>query len=198
MPGRTEEDAMTATTPRVTPLPPAEWDDQTRQILEATQMGGRVLNIFATLARHPDLLRRWLVFGTHVLLKSTLGARERELLILRTGWNCRAEYEWGQHVVIGRQCGLDEAEIERLTAGPEAAGWDPFDAALLRAADELHRDSRIGDATWQALSARYDTRQLLDVIFTVGQYTLVSMALNTLGVQLDEGIPGFPGSRSRA
>lgn len=178
--------------PRVTPLLPADCDDQTRQLLEATQMGGRVLNIFATLAHHPDLLRRWLVFGTHVLAKSTLGPRERELLILRTGWNCRAEYEWGQHVVIGRQCGLTDDEIQRITAGPDAPGWDPFDAALLRAADELHRDSRIGDATWQALRARYDTKQLMDVIFAVGQYTLVSMALNTLGVQLDEGIAGFP------
>ena len=184
---------MTTTAPRVTPLPPAEWDEETRKLLEASQMGGKVLNIFATLARHPDLLRRWLVFGTHVLVKSTIGARERELLILRTGWNCRAEYEWGQHVIIGRHCGLSDDEIHRITVGPDAPGWAPFDAALLRAADELHRDSRIGDATWQALSARYDTQQLIDVIFAVGQYTLVSMALNTLGVQLDEGIPGFPG-----
>jgi alkylhydroperoxidase family enzyme len=170
----------------------ADWNEETAKILNATQMGGRVLNIFATLAHHPDLLRRWLVFGTHVLAKSTIDARARELLILRTGWNCRAEYEWGQHVVIGKLAGLSDEEIQRITAGPDAPGWDPFDAVLLRAADELHRDSRIGDATWKALSARYDTKQLMDVIFTVGQYTLVSMALNTLGVELDEGIPGFP------
>lgn len=183
---------MTDTAPRVSPLPPGEWDAETRKILEASRMGGRVLNIFATLAHHPDLLRRWMVFGSHVLVKSTLGMRERELLILRTGWNCRAEYEWGQHVLIARQCGLGDAEIERVTAGPDAPGWDPFDAALLRAADELHRDSRIGDATWRALAARYDTRQMLDLIFAVGQYTLVSMALNSLGVELDDGVPGFP------
>lgn len=180
---------------RVAPLPEAEWDDEVRQILAATKMGDGVLNIFATLVRHPELLRRWLVFGTHVLFKSTIGARERELVILRTGWNCRAEYEWGQHVVIGRQCGLSDAEIERIAAGPDAPGWEPFDAALLRAADELHRDSRIGDATWQALSARYDTKQMMDLVFAIGQYTLVSMALNTLGVQLDAGIPGFPRPR---
>lgn len=183
-------------TPRVAPLPEPEWTDDVRQVLSATQMGGRTLNIFTTLARHPDLLRRWLVFGTHVLLKSTIGVRERELVILRTGWNCRAEYEWGQHVVIGRQCGLTDEEITRITAGPDAPGWDAFDAALLRAADELHRDSRIGDATWQALSARYDTRQMMDLIFAIGQYTLVSMALNSLGVQLDDGIAGFPDERS--
>ena len=178
--------------PRVTPLPAAEWDAEVTELLGATQMGGRTLNIFQTLARHPKLLRRWLVFGTHVLAKSTIGARERELLILRTGWNCRAEYEWGQHVVIGKLAGLSEAEIQRITAGPDAPGWAPFDAALLRAADELHRDSCIGDATWAALAERYDVQQLLDVIFTVGQYTLVSMALNSCGVELDEGIEGFP------
>jgi alkylhydroperoxidase family enzyme len=172
---------MPATAPRVQPLAPADWNEETAKILNATQMGGRVLNIFATLAHHPDLLRRWLVFGTHVLAKSTIGARERELLILRTGWNCRAEYEWGQHAVIGKQIGLTDADLDRITRGPDAAGWEPGDAALLRAADELHRDSRIGDATWATLSARYSTEQMIDVVFTVGQYTLVSMALNTLG-----------------
>ena len=185
---------MTITAPRLAPLPPAQWDAETAKLLEASKMGGRVLNIFSTLAHHPDLLRRWLVFGTHVLAKSTLDARERELLILRTGWNCRAEYEWGQHVVIGKLIGLTDEEIQRITHGPDAPGWDPFDATLLRAADELHRDSRIGDATWRALSARYDSKQMLDLIFAIGQYTLVSMALNSLGVQLDEGIAGFPAS----
>jgi alkylhydroperoxidase family enzyme len=183
---------MAADTPRVAPLPREQWNDEVREILDATQMGGRVLNIFQTLAHHPKLMKRWLVFGNHVLFKSTLSPRERELLILRTGWNCRAEYEWGQHVVIGKQVGISDAEIERIARGPDAPGWDAFEAVLLRAADELHRDSRIGDATWSALSRRYDTQQLVDLIFTVGQYTLVSMALNSLGVQLDEGIPGFP------
>ncbi len=181
-----------ADTPRVTPLPEAEWDAETTEVLNATQMGGRVLNIFRTLARHPKLLKRWLVFGTHVLGKSTLTPRQRELLILRTGWNCRAEYEWGQHVVIGRMVGITDDDLRRLIIGAEAPGWDPFEATLLRAADELHRDSRIGDATWAALTARYSTQQCIDVVFTVGQYTMVSMALNSLGVQLDEGIAGFP------
>lgn len=179
-------------TVRVPPLPAEDRNAEVQELLRATQMGGRVLNIFSTLARHPKLLKRWLVFGNHVLAKSTLPPRDRELLILRTGWNCRAEYEWGQHALIGRLVGLTDEEIERTTRGPDASGWEAFDATLLRAADELHHDARIGDATWAALSARYSTEQLLDAIFTVGQYTLVSMALNSLGVPLDEGVPGFP------
>ena len=87
---------------------------------------------------------------------------------------------------------LSDDEIRRTTKEAAAPGWDPFEATLLAAVDELRADSMIADATWSALAARYDVRQLLDLVFTVGQYTLVSMALNTLGVQLDEGIEGFP------
>lgn len=178
--------------PRIPPLPESEWDGDTRGILENLPRNGKVYNIFATLARHPKLLKRWLVFGNHVLSKSSLPAREREMVILRMGWLCRAEYEWGHHVAIGKQTGLSNADILRITAGPDAPGWAPFDAALLRAADELHTDSFIGDSTWKALAARYNHEQLLDLIFAAGQYKLVAMALNSCGVQLEEGYDRFP------
>ncbi len=97
----------------------------------------------------------------------------------------------GQHVLYGRNAGLTDEEIARIKAGPDAEGWDAFDASLLRAADELHADAFISDATWAALSERYNTQQLMDVVFTVGQYNLVSMALNTFGGQLDKGVKGF-------
>ena len=182
---------MRQTKPRLEPLAEEKWDDETRETLERLKVDGRVFNIFRTLAAHPKLLKKWLVFGNHILNKSTLPPRERELLILRVGWLCRAEYEWGQHVVIGKMAGLTDDEIDRVKEGPDAPGWSEFDAMLLRAVDELRAQSFISDAVWDALAATYDTRQLLDLIFTVGQYNLVSMALNTLGVRLDEGVAGF-------
>jgi len=179
--------------PRIAPLPESAWDEETRAMLQSGPgEPGRVLNIFATLAHHPKLLKRWLVFGNHVLAKSTLPPRERELVILRVGWLCRAEYEWGQHAAIGRASGLSEAEIQRIADGPGAPGWSALDRLLLAAVDELHRDAMIGDATWRALAERLSTQQLIDLLFAVGQYTLVSMALNTLGVQLEPGVAGFP------
>jgi 4-carboxymuconolactone decarboxylase len=184
---------MRLSEPRVPPIADEDLDEEGREFLRQVSREGRVLNIYRTLAAHPKLLKRWGVFGTHVLYKSTLPARERELLILRTGWLCRSEYEWGQHVIIAKGVGVTHEEIECVKAGPDAEGWAPFDAALVRAADELHNDAFISDGTWQALSERFDTQQLIDVIFAVGQYHVVSMALNTLGVQLDEGVKGFEG-----
>ncbi len=177
--------------PRVTPLEESEWSAEQREVMAPMLQHGTVYNIFKTLLRHPKLLKRWLPFANHILFKSSLPPRERELVILRVGWLCRAEYEWAQHVEIGRRAGLGEADFARLREGPAAAGWTPAETDLLSAVDELHGDACIADETWQRLSRQYSTEQLLDLVFTVGNYTLVSMALNTLGVRLDPGLRGF-------
>lgn len=175
------------TSPRLAPLDTEAMDEETRALVPSGS-----LNIFRTLARHPKLLKRWLVFGNHVLAKSTLPERERELAILRVGWRCGAEYEFGQHTIIGLRAGITEAEVVALTGALEDGGWSDADRTLLVAVDELHDDQCITGQTWAALAARWDEQQLLDLVFTVGQYTLVSMALNSLGVQRDDGVPGFP------
>jgi alkylhydroperoxidase family enzyme len=177
------------TVPRIPPLPPAEWDGELREQLEVLSAAwGRPLNIFGTVAHHPVLFRRWMAFGTQVLLRSALPPRERELVILRVGWRCRAPYEWGQHVVIARDSGVTDEEIARVGAGPDAPGWSPVEAALLRAADELHDDKMVSDRTWSLLQAHFDARQLLDLLFLVGQYEMVAGVLNSLRVQRDDGV----------
>lgn len=177
--------------PRIPPLPADEQDEQARELLAGVRVrDAPAANIFATLVRHPGLFRRWLPLGGK-LLAGKLPARDRELLILRTAVLCRAEYEWGQHRLIGLACEISEAELEQVRQGPGADGWEPFDAALLTAADELHADSRISDATWEALASRYDERQLIEVPMVVGHYHMVAFALNSLGVQLEDGVTGF-------
>jgi uncharacterized protein YceH (UPF0502 family) len=178
---------------RLAPLADDELDDQQRELLGGViaPSSGPTVNIFRTLVRHPGLFRRWLPFGGK-LLSGKLPARERELAILRVGWLCQAEYEWGQHVPIGLRAGLTEDEIARIPGGPRAEGWSDLDAAILRATDELHEDSCISDLTWERLSQEYDDKQLIELVMVVGHYHLVSMALNTLGVQREEGVVGLP------
>ena len=172
--------------PRLPPLKDDELPDEIRE-----RFGdGPMLNIFRTLAHHPDLMKRWLVFGNHILAKNSLTPRDREIAILRVGVLCRAGYEWAQHVRIGLDCGLDVQEIERIRDGAEAPGWNEAEQALLRATDELVKDAFVSDETWASLSPHYEKQQIMDLVFTVGQYNLVSMALNTLGVQLeDDDVP---------
>jgi 4-carboxymuconolactone decarboxylase len=153
------------------------------------RFSGRDLNIFRILMQHPDLTRRWTVFAGHILHKQTLPFRDRELLILRIGWLNQSEYEWAQHVEIAKRGGVTEAEIEQIRSGP-GAGWSAQEAALLQVADDLFENSVVSDGTWAALSGHYSTQQLMDAVFTVGQYNLVSWALNSFGVPLDDFLPG--------
>jgi alkylhydroperoxidase family enzyme len=177
--------------PRIPPVQKEHWTPDQKAILEPLERQKRLYNVFSTMANHPDLARDWLVFANHVLRKCTLPPRDREILILRIGWLCGAEYEWAQHVRIGKAVGLSDDDLKHIQQGPEAAGASQHDRHVLKAVAELHADSFIGDETWNALAASYDTRQLMDLVFAVGQYNLVSMALNSFGVQLDPGLEGF-------
>ena len=183
---------MRLRTPRLGPVSDAEAEPETLELFQKVRRGDHVPLIYRTLGHHPKLLKRWMVFGGHIASRSSLPPRDREILMLRIGWLCQAEYEWSEHVRIGRAVGLSDEDIQRIIDGPDASGWEPFEAALMRAADELRGDAFISDSTWKILSERYDGKQLLDVVFTVGQYNLVSMALNSCGVQLEEGAVGFP------
>jgi 4-carboxymuconolactone decarboxylase len=177
--------------PRVAPLPANERDEQARELLTGLPSDGPASGIFATLVRHPGLFRKWLPFGGK-LLSGKIPARDRELLILRTAWNCRSEYEWGQHVLLAAAEGITDTEIERVARGPADPEWDEFEAALLGAADELHHDACIAEGTWAALAERYDERQLVELPMLVGNYHLVAFTLNSLGVEREDGVPGFP------
>lgn len=180
--------------PRITPLPASERTPSAQALLDGVSVAGSEANIFTTLVRAEGLTRKWLPFGGK-LLSGKIPARDRELLILRTGWNCRSEYEWAQHAVIGGFVGLTDEEVRRVPHGP-AGDWSPFDSTLLRAADELHEQWCITDSTWAGLAAVYDTQQLIEVPMLVGHYHMVAMTLNSLGVQLDPGLSGFPDTRS--
>jgi alkylhydroperoxidase family enzyme len=182
--------------PRIPPLPPDEWEGDIKRILETVPGGVSDRlgenNIFPTLAQHPDLFRAWLRFGGYLLTSGKLPGPDRELLILRTAVNCRSSYEWGQHVRISLAGGMERETVDRVLAGPGADGWSTREAALLRAADELHRGSRISDETWEALAEAYDTDQLIEATMVVGHYHMLAFALNTFGVELDEGLEPLP------
>ena len=179
--------------PRIPPLPREGRDPRTEDLLAGLRRpDGSELNIFAALAHHPRLLKRWSAFGGTLLYTGTLSPRERELLILRTALHCGAHYEWGQHVAIALAAGVSQAEVDRVAAGPEADGGSADDAALLRAADELHADARISDATWAVLVERLDPAQLIELCMVVGQYHLVAFTLNSLGVEGEGDLPEMP------
>ena len=179
---------MNLETPRLRPIELEDLNEAQQELLDKQAMRGNVPNIFKTLIHHEDLTRRWLVFASHILSKSTLTARDREIAILRTGWLAGSLYEWGQHVLIGQAAGLSMTEIENIKKGSEGSTWNNHERHILQACEELHENVVLTEATWQALSETFNDKQMLDLIFTIGQYRMLAGALNTIGVPLDDDI----------
>lgn len=184
--------------PRIQPLAPADWPDAMRDALAALrppeprhplpERGGdrpKGLNVLGTLARHPALARAFHTFNGHILFATTLSVRQREILVLRVAAVRRAEYEWAQHAVLAADAGLSTDEVARIADGPDAPGWAPLEAAMVRAVDELLADATITDATWEVLAGELDERELIDLVFTVGAYDALAMAFRSFRVELD-------------
>ena len=186
--------------PRIPPLAPAEWTDEQGEILtadlgEGSAIGARTLselNLFTTVVRHERLFKPWLRLGNALLTRGALPFADRELLILRVARNTGSEYEWGQHVRIAVEGGVERAKVDRVAAGPEAEGWEERERLLLRAADELDTAAKIADPTWTGLTAHLDERQLIELPLLVGYYTMVAYTLNSLAVAPEPGLESLP------
>lgn len=169
---------------RIAPLDAEERDDGQAALLDRLRaFRGRDLNVFATVARHPRLLRAWVRFGGVLMNEGLLPARDRELLVLRTAKRCGADYEWRHHSEIAVEVGLPAGAIQ--AAAGEAEPADTWDAILIAAADELTGERQLSDHTWAALARRYDERQLIEVCFLVGQYALIAGVVRSLGIEND-------------
>ncbi|MFC1437205.1 carboxymuconolactone decarboxylase family protein [Streptacidiphilus sp. N1-10] len=192
--------------PRIPVRPVDDWTDEVDEAFSALRAhvpGGQAAatdgpvarpqsHILGIYAWHPALIRGWMPFSNH-LRNSTLPDRVREIAIVRSTWLGYGEYEWAQHVRMSRAAGwLTDAEVEALSEGPGAAEWSKGDSAVVRAVDELCGSKNIADGTWSELEAQFSRQQLIDFVFTVGTYDMHCMAFNALGLELEDGMTGFP------
>ena len=179
--------------PRIAPVPENQRSSE-QQSVAAKFASTEMPNAVATYLNHSALAEHILPYEHYVWSDSTLPPRHRAILGLRTAWLTRSDYLWAHRAGAARQAGLTDDALRRIAQGPDATGWDGFEATLLRAADELHVDSFVSDPTWRALAARYDTNQLIDLVDSVGAVTMHAGAINSLGVEIESDVPDRPPS----
>ena len=152
----------------------------------------RAHNVHKTLAHNPAVAAGIRALGGAVLNEGIVAPRLREIAILRMGWNCQSRYEFGQHTLVARSLGMSEAEILHLTRPPETWPWAPGELAIIAMVDDLHADDCVSDTTWQELEEHYSHAEILELMTAALCYRLVSGLLNSCGVELDDGVPGWP------
>lgn len=172
---------------RIPPLDTKQASLKQRLLLGTIERVGKLnaANLWRMLMHNGRMLRGILMFAPNLMPFGELERRDTELVILRVGWNCRARYEWGQHVDIGLRAGLTAEEIARVTQGPDAIGWSAKQVSLLKACDEFHKDRMVSEPTWQALSSYFNSHLLLELLMLIGFYEGLAGVLNTTGLPLD-------------
>jgi 4-carboxymuconolactone decarboxylase len=170
---------------RLTPLPADEWDDRARASLASLIPAARANpagagNVLSTLVRHPDLTEVYLPFNAYLLNGSTLSPRTREVALLRVVSRRDCDYLWSHHLPIARRAGLSNQEIEDIRAGKLA---DEADQSVLSAVDDLVDRGTTSTPVWTELGRHFSDRQRIDLIFTIGGYYLLAMAVNSFGVE---------------
>jgi alkylhydroperoxidase family enzyme len=171
--------------PRLAPLPEDRWTDAHKAVAAKYAVNGQPGNALRTLLHIPALADSFLSFPAYLSKDSTLLPRHRELLILRTAWLLNSDYIWSAHVPTARAAGFSAAEVRRVAEGPGAHGWTPFEATLLRVADQLFRNSFVNAADYNALTAEYDVPHAMDAVMTVADFLSLGTIYNALGVQSD-------------
>ena len=187
---------------RLTPLGPADLSDEQRVLYERvaggprrkmgislTDADGALLGPFNAYLHAPALGARLEAAGVGLREATALAPRLREIAILVTAKHHRAQFEWYAHAKIARDEGVAPEAIAAIKAGRAPAFPEATDAAVHAFAVELVETSRVSDPTYAALAERLSERERVELVFVLGYYALVSMALNAFEVALPEGEP---------
>ncbi|AMO70604.1 carboxymuconolactone decarboxylase family protein [Sphingorhabdus sp. M41] len=183
---------MTDIKPRINHVPREEWTDDTREVFafwgepNAWEEGSKT-NIMNVMGNHPDLGKAYNIWGKHLLMGNTLSSRILEIIILRVAVKAKSAYEWHNHVGYGMNAGLSLEEIEAIRDYPEGGEWSEVEKAVLDAVEELTSGGNLSDRTWDVLASHFDTKQMMDLVFTIGHYVMTSWALSAFGVEIEGG-----------
>ncbi|MGV9802249.1 carboxymuconolactone decarboxylase family protein [Mycobacterium sp. NPDC003449] len=172
---------------RLAPLPSGQWDDDIRSSLTSLIPAERANpegagNVLSTLVRHPALTRAYLPFNAYLLRDSQLSPRVREVALLRTVLRCGCDYLWDHHLPIAGRAGLTGADIDGVRRGHCT---EVLDDSVVRAVDDLVAFNTVTQSTWDRLARDFDDAQRMDLVFTIGGYQLLALAVNTFGVQAE-------------
>ena len=182
---------ITLPAPRIPPITRDEWTERTRDVFEVmggteARENGSPYNVVLTLAHHPELAMPHLIFYKTLLSQSTLSLPLRELITLRVAWRTQSEYEWIQHVKLGKRVGLTDEHIDAIKIGAELPLWSDIERLSIRAVDQLFVQSQIDDATWDALAKHMTRKELIELLFIIGTYTTLCWAFTAMGVKLED------------
>ena len=177
------------TTQRFRPLSLDEMTPEQRRVAESILAGPRksLSGPFSALLYSPETGDRAQKLGEQVRFHNFLPEKLKELAILVVARHWTAQFEWYAHHRMALQAGISPAIAEAIAAGQHPEGMDVEETAIYTFATELIETKEVSDATFKAVADRFGQQGVVDLIATMGYYTLVSMTLNVNRFPIPEG-----------
>lgn len=162
------------------PIADTDWP---AEIADMRQGFAGQLNVYRTMAHHPDLLRAWAPLRQHIVKDMALTPQQSEVVILRTGLRLGSAYEWAHHISRARAVGLSDPRIAAIRGMPEGE-----DGLLVRAVDAIFDHHRLPPDMEAELARAFGRHGVFDIIATVGFYRILGTILMTYDTPVDAAI----------
>lgn len=144
-------------------------------------------HIFQAMANAPKQMQWYMRYSTR--LWEVLPEREREVVILAAARALEHEYEWHQHVRLGREAGVANEEIRAISEN-DLAPLDDRDRALV----EYGRAVALGEVTDEVharMTEQFDDETVAGVAMLASHYVATARTLDAFGVEPEEEFVGW-------
>ena len=160
---------------------------------EIAESRGSVRGPYGVLLHSPKLAACVAATGAYVRFEFDLSEALKEVVILATAREIKSQYEFAAHARLARNAGVSDDTISSIAQGMTPQGLSGDEALLVQYVQELLRDHRISDATFNAVQARLGDQGTVGLTGLIGHYLLVGQFLAAFDVELGTGMtPELP------
>lgn len=149
-------------------------------------------NVLGILMQNQETLGPFLDYWVTSKSKMGLAVREQELVILRMAVLYRSEYVWKHHVKVGREFGINDAELDAIRQGSYNA-FAERERAFLELTEAFVNERSLAPELWNRTRGVLSPRDFIDLISLVSQYVLFALTNVCMQVQLEPAVADLPG-----
>jgi 4-carboxymuconolactone decarboxylase len=163
--------------------------EEQRRVVAAITAGprGGMVGPYFPLLHSAELCQRVQHLGAYIRFDNSLPPPLKELAIIVTARHWSAQYEWYAHRRLALEAGLAAEICDAIALGKRPAALSPDETVIYEFSVELVETKQVSDATYEAVRARFGEQGVMDLVGTLGFYSLISMVLNTARMPLPDG-----------
>lgn len=155
---------------------------------KSTERFEMLLNIFKAWGVVPNLCIPMTNFIMEILQDGYVDWKTKELVILKSTLENECEYCVTQHEVVSRRLGIPDEKVADLKGFTYRTSphFNDGERAILDLTLQIRDDAnRVDEDLWKRLKAHWTEQQIVEIVYTITAYIMVSKFGDALHVELE-------------